>query len=243
MNTMTQSHPIAGSIWRALVDIFAEPRNALLGLRENSKWCWLPLILIPIVMGLYWLYYFQFVDFTWVRDEIVAQEAQLRSFDQDQTDALRRQMTFSVMANSSIIATVSFTLMLMFVQALYFTLTLTLVGNYSLSFKQWLGLSCWSQMPTLLVPLAGVIGMLSAADNRILPDQLSYTSLNTLLFHLPNGHALYSVLQWIDIAMLWSLALLVLGVRLWTKGSWLKAALTVLLPYIIIYGINIALHL
>lgn len=242
MNTMTQQQPIAASAWRALVDIFAEPRSALLSLRENTNWLWLPLLLIPVVMGLYWLYYFQFVDFSWMRDEVVAQEARLRVFDQDQTEALRRQMTFSMMANSSIIATVSMTLLMMFAQALYFTLTLSLVGNHGLSFKQWLGLSSWSQMPTLLVPVTGIVGMLSATDNRILPEQLSYTSVNTMLFHLPNEHPLYSVLQWIDLAMLWSLVLLILGVRLWTRSSWFKASLTVLTPYIIVYGINIAMH-
>ncbi|HEX2585160.1 MAG TPA: hypothetical protein VHL14_08505, partial [Steroidobacteraceae bacterium] len=69
------------------------------------------------------------------------------------------------------------------------------------------------------------------------PNALKPLSLNELLFHRAMGQPGQSLLASFDLLSLWSMVLLVLGIRVWSQRSWLFSVLFALMPTIVIYGI------
>ena len=93
----------------------------------------------------------------------------------------------------------------------------------------------WTNLPYLLVTLSMAVNILLHPNG-----QLSITALNGLSLHnlgMQSANAsLNQVLSNVNLAQLWSLALLVMAYRQWLAVSTLRAMTVVLTPYLLIVG-------
>jgi hypothetical protein len=77
----------------------------------------------------------------------------------------------------------------------------------------------------------------ATSGGRLMLDQLSMTSLNTLVFNLPMDHPWAGLVGSLDLTMLLSIPLAVVGLRAWTGRSLSTCITIALLPYVVIYGV------
>jgi len=107
------------------------------------------------------------------------------------------------------------------------------------SFKQWFALTCWTTLPSVLIStiIAALMILTSSDVTQLSPNALKPLTLNELFFHRAMGQPGQSLLASFDLLSLWSMGLLVVGVRAWSQRSWLFCTLFALVPTIVIYGV------
>jgi hypothetical protein len=67
-------------------------------------------------------------------------------------------------------------------------------------------------------------------------EALNPISLNALLFDMNAYAGAGSVLGVIDLTTFWSLAVMAIGYKVWTKTSMAMSIITVTVPYVIFYS-------
>ncbi len=220
------------------INIFAAPQEAFRTIREKPR-PWFPLALIlpalVLVMGLY----FNMVDLGWFL------EAQLRSLPPEQalTDAEMAQALEGVERTRGVVATVAAVGAAIFATVLYFVMSLYLwiassVAKHGIRFIQAFALVCWCALPSLLGAIAGLANLL-ISDVTFLPQHLvNPLSFGSLLGVEPiPGDRGRQTLAGLDLTVVWTLVLLVLGYQSWSGKSLGIAAAIVLAPYVVLFGL------
>lgn len=222
------------SVWKALVDIFVSPAQALRGVRQHTQWFWLPLVLwIGATVALLWFYYLN-VDMDWLRQHLLSMSG--RELTQEQMEQIGKHMTRMPMLIGGTVGAILIPVVWNLLGALYLHIvdksSVNAVGNYG----KWFALLIWSSFPQILASIAAFIG-LASASGPVGPESLSVTSLNALLFHLPLTSSWARLLGGIDVTFFWTLALAGLGVSLWTNRPYAKSLGIAAVPYIVVYGL------
>jgi hypothetical protein len=127
---------------------------------------------------------------------------------------------------------------MMALTALYVWIAAKVTGRV-LTFKHGLSLSSWSSMPLLLGLLVAIVGALTMSPQTSF-ESLMLTNVDPLLVDLPNDHRWNRVAQSFNLLSFWSLFLFALGWKLWTRSSWLQAAVVALIPTVVVFGIMAA---
>ena len=220
----------------SFVNIFAAPSHAFRNLNQQRLSAWLPLVTLVAAWVLVWSWYYRSVDFTWLVNHII----QLEGY----TDEAQIKAVSAVKPGALIvIAVMSVVLVLMAVtsiMSLYLVVVSAIVDDpYRL--RHWFSFAVWGSLPSLASIIAMVSNFVLAADQRIGPEQLNPLTFNNLFFHLAAASPFKRLLDSVDIPMLWSWAVMVIGYREWTRRSWLSSAVTILAPPALVYGIWIVL--
>lgn len=220
----------------ALVDIIAAPGKALDAVRQHPRWLWWPL-LVSLLLGIgVFVWYFLWVDFPWLVEEVVRTSVPPGG-DPAVAEAIRGFMSPGVQIGTTVAAIVLVTLLIYTVQSLYLHLVNKASGDSSLRFGHWFAFSSFTAFPAVFQSLAMAVVILMA-DSRQLPQQdLMPLSFQSLFVHADASSPWAAWAGSLSLVTLWILALMIFGYRRWTGSSWLKSAIIVLIPSVLVYGI------
>jgi len=217
-----------------LSNIFTAPSQAFAAIKERPN-PWLPLLVLIGAVFIVQFMYMQAVDFPWLIDH------QLQQAGGNMTDAQRAQL---VDATTRIppsvlgaIQGVSAGLVILIVYALialYYT-GVSFATNDGHKFQQWLALIAWCSLPSVLGYIASLVN-LQVVDARFLPaEQLNPLSFGSLLGLDPQGATIVQrILMSLDVTVLWSTVLQILGYQAFTQRSVTFSAAVVLGPLAVI---------
>lgn len=215
-----------------LVAIFLEPAKAMAAVRERSM-VLLPLLL-PVLGNIALMaWYYGMVDFPWLQDQMISAMGNVPA---EQAEAARGFMQRGTMMTGAVIGIGVVVPLMLVLSAVYYLLVAKVMGS-ELGFGKWFAFNTWAAVPGLLLIPVGVVQILTHSHGQLAPEALNPLTLNTLLFQLPSGSAWAGMLNSINLTMIWSIVVAVIGFRVWMNKSTVTSAIVVLAPYVVIYGI------
>ncbi|GGX22100.1 YIP1 family protein [Undibacterium macrobrachii] len=218
-----------------LTKIFIEPKSAFSSLKEHSQ-PWLPLALIISSTLALFYWYFATVDFSWLLEHTMSANQNLNA---EQKQAMAKMMTKDSMMYSTLGGVLIGTPIVFALYALYFLLASKIMGS-SISYGKWFGFSVWVSVPTLIgVPLMAL--QIVSGKGQLAMESLNMLSLNFLITNLPVDHAWASLMNNLSLTTFWTAFLTFVGLRVWTDRGVTSCVITAGLPYVVIYGIWVAI--
>jgi len=220
-----------------LISMVTSPSAAMMALREKPRF-WFPLIITLLLSAgmIYW--YYSAVDIEWLKHQLFDNAPQMQKLPEAQrTQAMafvsRNSLVWGGMLGATFGISVIFVL-----QATYFVLAGKVTG-VRYSFKQWFALTCWTTLPAVLIStiIAALMILTSSDASQLSPGALKPLTLNELFFQRAIGQPGQSLLASFDLLNLWSMGLIVVGVRSWTQRSWWFSAVFALVLTVVIYGV------
>ena len=218
------------------VDLVAAPNQAFAAIKEQPS-AWLPLVVLLLTSSATTFTYLNSVDLGWL------QEQNLQNVDipESQREQIIRATSSApqaaLAAFQAVIGAIVFVLLLV-VGWLYYGLV-SFLSHDGIRLKQWFAFVCWCTLPAALGFLASLVNVL-ASDARFMPQQ----ELNPLAFgnllaiDLAGAGAVERwLLSSVDVTLIWSIVLSVLGYQAWTGRSTVKAVAVVLGPWACIIAI------
>jgi hypothetical protein len=224
------------------MNVFTAPSEAFAALKERPR-VWLPLLLLIIGYAAVSFTYMNSVDIGWFMENQLAQNPNMT--EQQRADAAAAAADVSPMVYGAFGALTSlFIVLVLFLTALYYTIV-SFASNDGVKLKQWFALCCWCTLPALLGIIAQLVN-LSVNDARfMIQDAINPLSFGSLLsIERTNATPIVQrILLGIDITVIWSIALQVLGYQQWTQSSLVKGVAVVLGPLaaIVVIGTLITL--
>lgn len=222
------------NVFAALLDILLAPGKALRAAREHAHWFWVPLASVFLLNAAFWSWYYLSVDITWLADFTFSQAGV-------EMPAEQREQAASFMKPGILLASTLIGLLVMLflthaLVALYLLIVSKVSGDEENGFGRWFGTSVWSAFPGVLSVLAMALNYGLAESNQIAQHQLAVTNLAALLQLAPT-HPWGGLAGAIDLTVPWSIALLGLGISLYTKRGYGKSLALAAAPFAVIYGI------
>jgi len=223
------------SVLNAMVDIVAAPATALDEIKSHTSWLWWPL-LISIVLGSgTMIYYYSWVDFSWLIDETIRQvPAENRA---ESAAAIRKFMSVGTSTWTTVAAIVVLSLIIYTVQATYLHLANKLTTGAQVGFGQWFSFGAWTAFVGVFGALAAFVAMFAAESNQLATQDLQVLSINSLLLHASPGDPLFTWASSLNLLNVWTLALMSIGYARWTGAAIVKSSIIAVLPYVLIFGI------
>ncbi len=212
--------------------IFTAPAEAFRTLPPGYSWA-VPFLAVLGLSLAAWVFYYLRVDIAWLADHQVNLLG--KDLTEEEAESARSMLGRGfqlTMAIGTVLVLVPGAYVL---QALYFNAVGALQGD-SKGFRQWFSFVSWTSLPTVLVLLA-MIAYVAASGDRLATEELNLLSVDGLLLRLPAESPWKVMLSNISIATIWSIALMIVGYRLWVGASLLKSAVIVLAPYLLVYGV------
>ncbi|PCI63056.1 MAG: hypothetical protein COB37_05655 [Kordiimonadales bacterium] len=221
------------SAFSALIDVFVDPKKAFEGLDANPGWFWMVFILIIVTPMALTTYYFQTVDIAWLvgQAETAAEAAGTPLPEEAKAFMTAGAMTATTAIGQLIIIPVIFV-----IWAVYLNLVNKFTMNDTRGFKNWFSLSIFAAAPNLLASIAALVYFMVSGTNQISLEDVQFFSANSLITHYPTGHSAATFMGSITPFMFWNIALMTIGIKAWTKRSFMKSLMISLAPYIVIYG-------
>lgn len=214
------------------INVLTSPSEAFDELRKRPSTI-VPLLLVMLVNVAIVSWYFSVLDFDWFVDDLLLNG----NIPDDQLDQAREnfaQMTPAAFRLFAILGGSAAILVMYSVMAGYLTLSAALAGH-SEKFRQWFSLVAWAGTVVLFSQLGMVVTLLLAPNGQIGQLDLDPTSLRNLGLR-PDSASLQQLFGSINLTMVWSLVLTILGYKQWLGMSAFKAALIVGAPYVLIFG-------
>jgi hypothetical protein len=212
-------------------NVILDPTPTFGRLKSKTN-AWLPL-LVSIVLSLavmsWWI---MTLDFDWLLQHMLAMQPNPKP---EMRAAMAKFMTPQTMLITSSLGVVVGTLLISALSALYYLIAGKAIGS-DINYGKWFGFAVWTSVPRLLtIPLTAL--QIVTSHGQLAPEDLNMTSLNYLLFHLPQTNHWAGLVGSIDLTMFWSLALATLGLKAWTGRPLGTSAFIAVLPYLIVYAL------
>lgn len=219
----------------ALVKMFYEPTRTFEAL-EPKKQAWLPIILVIAAMTAVTLWYFSVVDGAWFIEQMFS------TMKAKEREAAEQMLNANTMKVSMIGGQLIGVPLVLCITGLYFLIA-GKIAKRPLSFGAGFSLAAWAMVPTLLLLPLAAIQILMSANPQFEYSALNMLSLNQLLFQYPMGHPMAAFFDSISLVSVWNAVLLVIGFQVWAKAQLATALKVVLFPYVVVYGIWLAIAL
>jgi len=215
------------------INVFAAPGEAFSSIRSRPRILFpLAVLLVPTLAVYFW--YFQVVDYAWFIDDTIARFGDMPAEQQQAMRDYYGAQSPLVAGLTTVVGGLFSTLMILLVHAAYLTLVSALVGD-DFRFRHWFSLLAWTTLPAVLVALVMAVNIMLIPSGQISIYDANSLSLASLGMTADTA-AMQSLLDTLNLALFWSLALLVAGYRQWVNAGWLRSTLVVLAPYILIIG-------
>jgi len=223
---------IAGSIATA-INILVAPREAFSSLNTKPSWLFpLALLMLGTVAVMGW--YFSILDFDWYIDDTLGRLPNLEGAQLDQARERMQAFGSRGMAGTGIAGGAISLLAIFILQAAYLSFVSALRGD-SYRFRHWFSLTTWTNIPYLLVLVSMAVNILLHPSGQLSVYDLNALSLANLGMQT-NDAATDQLLASLNLAMFWSLALMLVGYRQWLGCNLLNATAIVIAPYLVIFG-------
>lgn len=223
----------AGILTR-MTDVYAAPTQFFAFLKDRPSVV-LPLFLVLLLSIVVQLWYYSVVDFEYLVDYLISAAGDLSSVQMTQT----REAFMSLTPMSLGAITIGGLIFSVIGGLVLFSVYLVIVSNIAndgFKFKDWLSMVSWAYMPALLTVLAMALNIALSDSGLISPAELNPTSLDSLFFHSSASSSYAVLLQTIDLGLLWTIALMVLGYKVWTRKPLSTAITVILAPCVLIIG-------
>lgn len=211
------------------------PSSAFTELRERPRF-WFPLLLLVISSAIVVTWYYSVVDVEWLKEQLFGNNPDMQKVPAEQRAAAMSFVGRNSLVVGGIVGTFIGMPAVFLISALYYLIAAN-VTKVRLGYKHWLTLVCWASLPILLNTVASVLFLLLRDNDQIAPGILQSLSLNELLFHRPPGAKGQTFLDSLSIPAFLSMALSIIGVRVFSQRSWLYSSVVALLPMVLLYGI------
>ena len=222
---------------RACVDVLTSPASAFDSIKSNNhKWL-VPFLLVTGSIAALFLYYFSAVDFAWLKEGIVDQMAVNGDVNEDELAAASQFISSTSMLWSSLIGGIVAVIVMNAILALYLNIVTKSSGVGDYSYGTWFGFSWWVGMPHVVAVLLSMLMVLFSGDGMVALEDLSVTTLNSLIFNVDMTSPWFSFLSAFDLLMLWSIGLIAIGLKSWVGFDISKASKIAIAPYALIYGV------
>lgn len=230
--------PAAGSysVFNALTDIVAAPGKALDEAKRHVAWLWWPLGITIVSLIAVFTFYYSWVDFDWLVDEIIRQNVPPGA-DPAQAEQMRQYITPGMQIGSTIVGIVVATFVIYAIQSAYFHLVNKVAGDPEIRYGQWFAFSAWTGFVGIFNTLAILVVILMADTNQVGPQELAPLSLNALLIHAEPGSSWATWGQSLTLVHFWIIGLMAYGFARWTNSSMVKSTLIAVAPWALVFGI------
>ena len=213
-----------------LSNIFTAPSLAFAAIKERPN-PWLPLLILMIAVFVVQFTYMQVVDFPWLIDQ------QLQQGGANLTEAQRTQMVDATTSvPQSVIGAIqgvsgAITILIVYALIALYYLGVSFATNDGTKYQQWLALIAWCSLPAVLGYIASLVNLQVTDARFLLPEQLNPLSFGSLLNLDPKGATVVeTILMALDVTVLWSTVLQILGYQAFTGRSVGVATAVVLGP-------------
>lgn len=226
--------PSSKSAVAALLDILLSPSAVFRAAREHRKWFWLPLIVQIVATCGFWVWYYLSVDFDWLVDSIVAQSGKQLSAEQMQQ--MSAYMSPVTMLGGALFGAIVGLLAAYALYALYLLIVSKVTGDDENGYGLWFGTTAWAAFPSTLAVIGTAISYALIDSKQVGPKDLSISNLNVLV-GLPKSNPWAAWLGALDLTTLWMIALMGLGISLYSGRGYGKSLAIAAAPAIVIFGI------
>jgi Yip1 domain len=217
-----------------LTNIFTAPAIAFAAIKERPS-PWVPLLIMIVGTFAVQFTYMQAVDLPWLIDQ------QLQQAGSDITEEQRNQaVNATTQVPASVLGAVQGFVGALAILIIYALIALYYTGvsfalNDKIKYQQWFALIAWCSLPAVFGLIASFVN-LQVTDARFLPaNQLNPLSFGSLLGLEPQGATVVeSILMQLDVTVLWSTVLQILGYQAFTQRSIVTSTVVVLGPLAVI---------
>jgi Yip1 domain len=216
-----------------LTNIFTAPSLAFAAIKERPN-PWLPLLVLMIGTFAVQFAYMQAVDLPWLLDQQLQQAGNLTEEQRNQAIDGATRIPTSVLGAIQGVSGAIVILIIDALVALYYT-GVSFATNDGTKYKQWLALTAWCSLPAVFGLIASFVN-LQVTDARFLPaEALNPLSFGSLLALDSQGATIVErILMQLDVTVLWSIVLQILGYQAFTQRSVVTATIVVLGPLAVI---------
>jgi hypothetical protein len=217
-----------------LTNIFTAPAIAFAAIKERPS-PWLPLLVLIVGTFAVQFAYMQAVDLPWLIDQQLQQAgADITEEQRSQAVDAATQIPASVLGAIQGVSGGVVILIIYALIALYYT-GVSFALNDKIKYQQWLALIAWCSLPAVFGLIASFVN-LQVTDARFLPaDQLNPLSFGSLLALETQGATIVErILMQLDVTVLWSTVLQILGYQAFTQRSIVTSTVVVLGPLAVI---------
>lgn len=212
--------------------LLADPRALFQQLEQKPRWLAALALLLLSNLAL-WLWYYQVVDFGWLKQLLIDSNPDLTSAsERAQAAEFLKQPTLLRMTLLSILLGMPVVLLL---ASTYYSLMGKLM-NLDKPFATWFSFVIWTTLPSLLLIPIMVAAVLLQGDGRISPEQMNLLSMNELLWQGRAEAPYKQLLDSINLTTFLSVALSTFGLRVWSQRPLASCLLIAVLPSLLIYG-------
>ena len=227
---MSTSSPLA-----TLGNIFVAPAQAFDDIRGHNGWLWWPLILMVVASIAMSVIFFSHANTSAMfAQQMAAQHQQLTP---EQMQAMAKFQKPMVLMASGVLGSLVGIPVFYLIFALYYFLIAKLAGWNEQGFGSWFSFTVWSGFPGILAPILSIVVFLLRGHAASSFQDVDVLSFNALLFHLPATDKWASLVSGFSPISIWVIALSIFGLARWTKRGAGHAALVVLAPLVIIWGL------
>ena len=222
---------------RASLDILISPASTFELIKTEGRSWLVPFVLVITSIIALLLYYFAAVDFAWLKEGMLDQISSDQELSDDELAGAAEFLTKTSMTWSSVIGGVVAILLMNTILALYLNIVGKWQAKSEYSYGNWFGFGWWISMPHVVTALLSMLFVMFSTDDTIALDELSLTTLNSLIFNVDMTHPWFAFLNGLDAFMFWSIALIAIGLKSWLGVDSKKAAKIAVAPYGLLYGI------
>jgi hypothetical protein len=215
------------------VALVTDPKGAIGEIEARPRFLF-PLLVTVLISGAVLVWYYSIVDAAWLIDTSLRNSS--RPMTEEQMAQVSRFMTRNTLMYGGLFGVVFISVVFRLLEATWYLLA-GKVTNVQRSFKQFFALACWTSLPQLLAALPAIPLLLTANSPQTEPGALSPLSLNELFFHRAINAPGYNLFANINLLHIYTVFLVVYGIKLWSGRSWLFAAVYTLLPAALIGGL------
>lgn len=211
------------------------PTSAFTELRERPRF-WFPLLVLVVstVIVIYW--YYSIVDIDWLKETLYGNNPDFLKLPEAQRESAMAFVTRTTLLWGSLVAAALALPVVLLLTALYY-LVAAKVTKLPLGYRHWLAFASWTALPALISTVASAIFLILADSTQLSPSVLQPLSINSLVLHRPIGSPGYSLFEALAIPAFLSWALMVIGVHVWSRRSWVFSAVFALLPSVVIFSV------
>ena len=222
--------------FQACLDTIFSPSVAFDTIKEKKGWSWLPFILLITSTFVLFLYYFNAVDFAWLKEQMINQAAASKPMTDDELKTIASFYQKDTMLwTTAIGGTLGFVVINM-LTAVYYNIATKVSAGSEYKFTQWFAFTWWASLPTIISVLLSALVIFFAADGMVSMQDLQPTSFNSLLFSVEPSHAWFSFLEAINLFSFWMIGVTAIGLRSWLNIENKKALIISAAPQIFIFG-------